>query len=323
MGRTRFTSEMALGLALGVAAISPRMAAAAPDDPVVFAPHPPEVAEERKEQIAFTAQEDLGDRPLVIHGPEAREHEGVVHHSETTVVEHDAAPSWWLGLALSPTFAPIPANGRVEADADVLTTNRFRACLRPAVGEPYANPSCGVVKGFDVRLQLFRAGGTRDFPRFVGYVRTGSAGGGASVAPAPGGATAGDAMSIRYLSVPIFVGGNVYVFQRFPLRPYAGLGAGVDVLRVDYTRFEAPQRTDFSGRVGLELHAGIEGRVTNYVALYAEVMQQWSARHRVPDLPDVSATGLSVLLGASFAIPVDVGRRSATTVRHSSTTKTR
>ena len=298
-------------LALLVTAAVARTSHAAPDDPVVFAPHPAAVAKERSEQIAFTAEEDLGERPLVIYGPEPREPEPAEH---TTVIQsEEPAPIWWLGLGVSPVFAPIPASGRVEGGADVLTTNRFRACLYP-----HEARTCGVVKGFDFKVQVFRSGGTRKYPRLIGYVRSGYAAGRVSVAPREGGARTGDAMAIRYLSAPIFVGGNAYAFIDFPVRPYAGLGAGVDILRLDYTRFDAATRTDASGRVGLELHAGIEARITNFVSVHAEVMQQWSARRRLEALPDVSPTGLSVLLGVTAAIPLnlDEARATKTTVRH-------
>ena len=286
--------------------------AAPPDDPVVFAPHPEEVAEERAEKVSLTAEPDLGDRPLVIYAP-IRDGEGDSITVETTTGTARRGPLWWLGLSVSPLLAPIPADGRVGLGSEHLTTNRFRACLYPHRGQ-----TCGVVKGFDFKLQLFSSGGTRDYPRWTTYVRTGYSAGRVSVAPRGSGSQAGDATSIQYVSAPVFLGGNIYPFLHFPVRPYAGIGAGVDILKLDYLRWNEDPLVDASGRVGLEVHAGLEGRITNFVTLHAEVMQQWSARRRLEGLPDVSPTGLSVLLGVTAAIPLNLDTRP---YRHARTTR--
>ncbi|MEM6996881.1 MAG: hypothetical protein AAF721_40640 [Myxococcota bacterium] len=261
----------------------------------MFAPHPKAVAKEREDKIALTAEEDLGDRPLVIYGP--------VREREPATASRVAGPVWWLGLGVSPLLAPIRTSGRVTGQ-DSLTTNRFRACVYPHEGQ-----TCGVVKGFDFKLQLFASGGTREYPRFIGYLRSGYSAGRVSVKPRANGSEPGDAMAIQYVSAPIFAGANAYAFKTIPVRPYAGMGVGVDLLRLTYDRFEAGDLVDISGRVGLEVHGGVEGRITNFVSLHAEVMQQFSARRRVAGLPDVSPTGLSVLLGVTAAIPLNLDTR--------------
>ena len=45
------------------------------------------------------------------------------------------------------------------------------------------------------------------------------------------------------------------------------------------------------------------------MTLHAEVMQQWSAARRIEGLPAVSPTGLSVLLGVTAAIPLNLDTR--------------
>ncbi len=305
-----------LAVAVGLQLLTEQSAQAQPpEDPVVFEPHPDDVAEERAEQIAFTADPELDDAPLTIYAP-IHQREEVTVHEQTVVVEQPApARAVWLGLSMSPVLAPVPASGLVGRGETSLTSNRFRACVYPDRGG-----TCGVVKGFDFKVPLFVAGGPRQYPRAIGYLRTGYGGGRVAIEPRAGGAQPGDATSIRYLSVPVFVGANVYLVKDFPLRPYGGLGAGVDILRLDHARYQQSSLIDISGRVGLEVHAGLEGRLSNYVALHAEVMQQWSPRRRLEGVPDVSMTGLSVLAGVTVTIPVWYAGSSGnqtTVVRHS------
>ena len=120
----------------------------------------------------------------------------------------------------------------------------------------------------------------------------------------------GEAERLSYLSVPLFLGGNIYAFDRFPLRPYAGMGFGLDVLRVDYDRHVPdmivdpgidPTLSDVSARIGFELHAGLELRIRNVVTLSAEVMQLWSKRRNLNGVPDFSNEGFTVILGLSYA----------------------
>src|SRR5690606_17914060 len=87
-------------------------------------------------------------------------------------------------------------------------------------------------------------------------------------------------------------------------------GSGFAVLRPDYRRAEQARLIDASARIGFELHAGLEVRISNYVSVNAEVMQLWSARRKMPALPDYSNTGLSVLAGVTVGIPVRLDRRN-------------
>lgn len=283
----------------------PTMAsAAAPEDPVVIEAHPEGAPPERDDSITFVAEPDMGDGPLRVGAPVGESAAGgeggvVVSTRQTTVLqETPPAPVWWLGLSTSPMLAPLTATGRVGRDEGQLPANRFRACLYPHDGR-----TCGVVKGFDFQLRLFQAAGTHEYPRGIVYVRTGYSAGRVSVEPREGGSQTGDATAVRYLSVPVFLGTNLYLLPSSPVRPYGGLGAGVDILRLDYSRYQQAGLTDVSGRLGFEVHAGLEARISNFVALHAGVMQQWSLRRRLAGVPDVSTTAFSVLAGVTFSVP--------------------
>lgn len=210
----------------------------------------------------------------------------------------------WLGLQASAIFNPGVSNGRVPSADGRLRQNQFKACLDPA-GET----ACGYVKGLDLKVQMFKTHGAWTYPRVIGYFRTGFSQGRVHVQPGAEGFAAGDATRLDYTSVPLYFGGNLYLFDEFPVRPYAGMGAGLDILRLDYRRAEQARTVDASARVGFELHGGVEIRISNYIALNAEVMQLWSARRKMPGLPDYSNTGLSVLAGVTIGIPVRLDRR--------------
>jgi len=109
----------------------------------------------------------------------------------------------------------------------------------------------------------------------------------------------GDASELSYVAVPLFFGGNIYLFDEFPVRPFAGLGFGLDVIRLDYTRINTARHVDTVVRPGFELHAGLEVRITNYVSLTGEVKQQWSARKKIEDVPDFANEGVSFITGAA------------------------
>jgi hypothetical protein len=156
---------------------------------------------------------------------------------------------------------------------------------------------------------MFKTHGAWTYPRVIGYFRTGFAQGRAHVQPGADGFATGQATRLDYTSVPLFFGGNLYLFDEFPVRPYAGMGAGIDILRLDYRRAEQARTVDASARVGFELHGGLEIRISNYISLNAEVMQLWSARRKMAGLPDYSNTGLSVLAGVTVGIPVRLDRR--------------
>ncbi len=217
------------------------------------------------------------------------------------ITEYHRHHHWrhWGGIHFGTVLTPFRVEPGVRPTRRV-TSNQARACLDP-LGERY----CGNVRGFDMRFNFFRAGGSTDYPRWQGYFRTGYTTGRIDFEPSDlaAGYAQGEARSLSYLTVPLFVGGNAYLFKRLPVRPYAGLGFGFDVLKVQYAREQERPRVDASARIGFELHAGIEARITNWVALNAEVMQLWSARRKLPGVPDFSNEGLTFMLGVSVNFP--------------------
>jgi hypothetical protein len=210
----------------------------------------------------------------------------------------------WLGLQASAIFNPGVSDGRVPGADGRLRQNQFKACVDPA-GEM----ACGYVKGLDLKVQMFKTHGSWTYPRVIGYFRTGFAQGRVHVQPGADGFAPGNATRLDYTSVPLYFGGNLYLFDEFPVRPYAGLGGGLDILRLDYRRAEQARTVDASARVGFELHGGVEVRISNYISLNAEVMQLWSARRKLAGLPDYSNTGLSILAGVTVGIPVRLDKR--------------
>src|SRR5690606_9980253 len=95
---------------------------------------------------------------------------------------------------------------------------------------------------------------------------------------------------------------------RWPVRPYAGMGAGFDVMRIRYRRSAADDYVAVGLRIGFELHGGSDIRISTYFGLLGEVRQLWSARIKTGSaLPDVGATGFTVISGLKFGIPVGGG----------------
>lgn len=227
----------------------------------------------------------------------------VVEVVETTEV-HSHGDQTWGGLYFGTVVSPFRIVGPTNKSWRV-TSDRAQACLDPSGAR-----GCGNVRGFDTRLVLFEADGKRDYPWAVGYFRTGYTGGRMNFNPASSeGFAEGEARSLAYMTVPLFFGGNFYVFDDFPLRPYAGMGAGFDVLRIQYDRHDAASVSDASARIGFELHAGLEARITNYVTLSAEIQQLWSARRKIGGVPDFSNEGFSIISGVTVAIPSFGDRR--------------
>ncbi len=221
----------------------------------------------------------------------------------TTTVEADDDRNWF-GLSLGAVASPLGRGGEFTPGSRV-TSNPFRACL-----DPMKQKHCSSLRGFDVRLQFYRAKDAWEYPRWIGYFRSGYGAGVAKFDPREGARIAkGDATSLAYYAVPLFFGGSVYAFKRFPIRPYAGAGLGFDVVRLHYTRKDARPIDDASLRFGFELHAGIEARISNVVALTAEVQQLWSVRRKLPGVPDFSNTGLTVMAGLSISIPSRIDRQ--------------
>lgn len=237
----------------------------------------------------------------VVHDDDDDDDDGH-HHGHHGHHHHDGQSTRWFGLSFGAVSTPLRPGGQV-AQSRRVTSNPFRACLDPG-GEKY----CSAVRGFDVRLQMYRTKGAWDYPRFVGYFRTGYQAGFASFdaqgrEDGRGGYARGEARSLSYQAVPLFFGGSIYAFKKFPVRPYAGMGAGFDILRLRYTRHQDRALLDASARIGFELHAGIEARISNVVALSAEVTQLWSARRRISGVPDFSNEGLTVMAGVAISIP--------------------
>ncbi len=220
----------------------------------------------------------------------------------------------WYGISGGVVAAPIPTPGRLRPGS-VIGSNATRPCL-----DPFRAQHCSAARGFDLKLQFYRARDAWHYPRWVGYFRTGYNAGRADFDPRSAtGFAAREARTLAYVSVPLFFGFNLYAFERFPVRPYVGASAGFDVLRLRYTRHQDRALHDASARIGFELHAGLEARISNVVALTAEVQQLWSARRRISALPDVTTTGLSVIAGVAISIPsrhgvVHRGRRVHRTV---------
>ncbi|MCX4246022.1 outer membrane protein [Paraliomyxa miuraensis] len=259
-----------------------------------------------------------GDQAVVIvessdddDDDEIVEEEIVEHHHH-----HRHRDIKWLGLHGGLVFNPGGSNGRVSSGDGRLRQNQFKACADPA-----GQTACGYVKGLDLKVQMFETDSAWRYPHFIGYFRTGFEQGRVVFEPGEGGIGPGQATRLDYTSVPLFLGGSLYLFDEFPVRPYAGLGFGFDVLRLDYRRAEAARTVDASARIGFELHAGLEVRISNYISLNAEVMQLWSARRKMPSLPDYSNTGLSVLAGVTVGIPVRLDRRNEDHDEHHHTVK--
>jgi len=193
----------------------------------------------------------------------------------------------WGGITLGLAFA-------AERPRDQLSTTASRIEVN------HMQPLSGPLRGVDLRWQDFTAARGRS-PRHIGYFRSGFYG--ASAAFTPDGPTflPGQATAVEVLTVPLFFGGNHYLFRDFPLRPYAGLGFGFDVMRLRYTTQGGGVYSDVSARIGFELHAGLEARFTNHLAISVEVMQLWSARRRLPGLPHVSNETFAAVLAVTGA----------------------
>lgn len=214
----------------------------------------------------------------------------------------------WGAIAVGTVITPFAPKGSIAFEGTRrVTSNAFTGAV-----DPRHPRSAAALRGFDLRWQLFATSKHYRYPRWMGYFRSGYTAGYADFthSTALGG---GYAKSLSYFTVPLYFGGNFYPFANFPLRPYMGLGAGIDVLRVSYALQGNPSLRDTSARFGFELHAGLEARITNYVAITAEIMQLWSARKRIAGLPDFSNEGFTIITGISIAFPI---RSTSTTVRH-------
>jgi hypothetical protein len=205
----------------------------------------------------------------------------------------------WGAVAVGAVLTPFETSGGVRLPRKRVTAND-------------ADGWSGPLRGLDVRWHTFtlRESSKRrfNFPRSEWYFRTGYTQGQMNFVADPviGGFEDGQATSLEYLTVPLFFGGHIYALQRFPIRPYVGLGAGFDVLRVQYDRFADTTKADVSARIGFELHAGVEIRITNYLHFTGEVMQLWSARRKIGKdlLPDFSNESFTVITGFAVGFPL-------------------
>ena len=204
----------------------------------------------------------------------------------------------WGGLYFGTPFTPFNRTASLSPTTERFTANDTRACLVPTRGK-----YCHQQRGFDVRWQIFESRGRGDYPRWMGYFRTGYEGGTATFAR-EGGNLSGDATEFNYTAVPLYLAGNIYLFERFPLRPYAGLGLGLDVIRLEYDRTTAARVVDTVARPGFELHAGLEARITNYASIVVGVRQQWSARKKISGIPDFANEGVTFIAGFAAAFPL-------------------
>jgi hypothetical protein len=209
----------------------------------------------------------------------------------------------WGGIGVGTILTPFRGAGEVAVEgAKRVTANGFAGAF------PEHPSRAPALRGFDLRWQLFHVDPDRKYPRWLGYFRTGYTAGFAAFSRGTA-ATTGQATALSYLTVPLFLGGNFYpFFSKFPLRPYLGLAAGIDILRVSYRRLDQRALVDVSARIGFDLHAGLEVRITNYVAITAEILQLWSARRRLDGVPDFSNEGFSIITGVAVAMPFRRGR---------------
>jgi hypothetical protein len=247
---------------------------------------------------------------VVGEGPTpAVEGDAAVVVTDVRIADDDCDWCWdrsWLSLSVGADFNVLSPTGRIELPDSKVTANQFPGF--DDKGFPAA------LRGVDVRMGAFGAANPTRYPFVEGYFRSGYTEGHASFIPAEGADafSSGDPMRLDYLTVPLYFGGNFY-FPRWPVRPYVGLGAGFDVLRVQYQRFGAEDHIKASLRIGFEMHGGIDVRITNYFGLFGEVRQLWSAKLRAEGLPAFSNTGFSVITGLKIGIPVGPG---ASATRH-------
>ncbi|WAS95826.1 caspase family protein [Nannocystis punicea] len=200
---------------------------------------------------------------------------------------------YWNAMSVGVIFSPFREPGPATLASDRVTADQSRAWASP-------------FRGLDVRYYAFELGGDR-FPRFSGFVRTGFNRGSVQFSPAEGatGFMPTQARELDYFVVPLWLGGNFHLFRRFPLRPYAGFGFGFDILHVDYAREAAANVVNTSARIGFEVHAGLEVRISNYFFASAQIQQQWAARKRLAEVPDFSTQGLSVITSIGFGFPIN------------------
>lgn len=205
----------------------------------------------------------------------------------------------WGQLTLGTVFTPFRSAGEIQQGDSRVTSDQFAGFSTTGPAQP--------LRGFDVRWSMFSTEDKRrSFPGGVGAFRTGYTQGSATVVRSPEsmGFGLGEATNIDYFSIPLYFSGDIYAFDDFPVRPSFGLGFGLDLMSIEYRREGLPNTTTFNAGVGFELHAGVDIRINNYIGFMAEIRQQWSSRIRVPDLPDVSNSGVTITTGIHAAVPM-------------------
>ncbi len=199
----------------------------------------------------------------------------------------------WSGLSVGTVFTTFATEDQIHlTDADqLIDTNQVR---------PWAGP----LRGLDIRWHTFTIG-RRKYPVWTAYFRTGYTRGEATFSPrqADEGFANGDAVAMNYYAVPLFFGCNGYLFNDFPVRPFGGLGFGFDIVHMQYARQGRDLLSDTRAKIGFELHAGIEARITNYFALRGEIQQLWSAKSRFDEVPNFRNTGFTVITSLAFNLP--------------------
>lgn len=233
---------------------------------------------------------------IAVAEPEAKP---VVKPEKKPAEEPD--PIRWGAVSAAAIFSPFPAKDPVPLSPKRVHSDEFRPCLRSA-----ARKACSPIRGIDLRWQLFRVGDAARYPRFQVWFRSGYQAGHTEFSPRAGAMTFadGEATALSYVAVPLQLGGQVYAFDRFPLRPYAGFGFGLDIIQVRYRRQGAEELVKKGALVVFGLHAGLEMRITSFATLFAEAHEQWTPRRRVDGVPDFSNTGLTFITGASVNFPL-------------------
>jgi hypothetical protein len=204
----------------------------------------------------------------------------------------------WGAVSLGLEFTPYNPEGEIIGQPKRIIANEFHGFSSSGFGRP--------LRGFDLRWWGFDAWNAGDFPGSEAYFRTGFTRGNATFSSAsprtPLSLSA--AAKLDYFTVPLFFAGNIYAFERFPLRPFVGAGVGFDVLSLEYTRVDERTKHDVSARIGFELHAGLDLRINNWFSFVGEVRQLWSARRKMPGLPDYSNEGLTLVTSLRVGFPL-------------------
>jgi hypothetical protein len=210
----------------------------------------------------------------------------------------------WGAMSVGTEFTPLVPEGRIQLTPSRVTADQFAGFAQSGAGQ--------ALRGFDVRWWGFAAKNPRQYPRAEGYFRSGYTQGIADFLPATQNAgqfLVGEPTRLQYFTVPMFLGGNLYAFRKIPVRPFAGAGFGIDVLSLTFDRHNRQRMRDVSGRIGFELHAGIDIRFTNWVGIVGEIRQLWSARRRLDHVPNFANEGFTVVTSLKFGFPLRPKRK--------------